>query len=67
MLRHSWVGKMVNLPVIGPDPYDTFFCLHLAVLFAPFRDYVLIQLSIFILPCYDWLRHLLLRWCNPPF
>jgi hypothetical protein len=30
---------MVHPPVRGPDPYNTFFCLHLAACFAPFRDY----------------------------
>jgi hypothetical protein len=36
----------------GPsDPYDTFFCLHLAVCLLPLETLGLIQLLIFILPC----------------
>jgi hypothetical protein len=35
---------MVHIPVKGPDPYDTFFHLHLAVCLLPLETFVLIQI-----------------------
>jgi hypothetical protein len=40
---------MVHLLVRGPDPYDTFFHLHLAVCLLLLETFVLIQLLIFFL------------------
>jgi hypothetical protein len=58
---------MVHLPLRGSDSYDIFFPLHLEGCLLLSETLVLIQLLIFILSCKDWLRHLLLRWCGPPF
>ena len=38
MSRCSWGGKMVHLPVRGPDPYWHLFLFAFGGLFAPFRD-----------------------------